>query len=157
MVKIAIKIVGVFFLLSGLLDIINFLWTGTQPTTFIHVDIFGYNIAGFVFVIILLGTGLSIIRFKNSGRIWGLIILWLYSLQIFIALIIFFVYMIKAKTDSSIGTGLPGFHVTAFGLGKDYMISNPWFLFAFFVSGILIGIQIFILSSKKNRTYFTAE
>ncbi len=156
--KVAIRIVGSLFLLWGLWYIVDFLWTGHQPSAFIGIDILGHDVGGFVFVLILLMTGLGIIALKNSGRIWGLIILWIYFLPNFAFSILCFVLAINPGLDFPIRPGRISFKGTEYGLGQDYAITNPWIVLTFSVFiTIYIGMQIYILSSKKNRAYFIVE
>lgn len=155
--KVAIRIVGSLFILEGLVEIINFFWTGTQPATPLHINIFGYDIGGFLFVIVLLGTGISIIKLKNSGRIWGLVILWLALLSSFIAVVVSFMGATNPEA-SNLSAGSIIFKGTAYGLSRDYIISNPWSLFAISVVLLILdGVQIRILASKKSKVYFTVE
>jgi hypothetical protein len=157
--KVAIRIVGSLFLLWGIIETIEFFWTGNQPTGPLEINVFGYSIGGFIFVFILLGTGFSIIKFKNSGRIWGLVILWLCFLPSFVGLIIFVIYLLNPALDPQTGLGWRiDFKGAEYGLGQDYTITNPWFLFAFSVLfTVIFGLQIYILSSKKNKAYFIVE
>ncbi len=155
--RVAIRIIGSLFILEGLVEIIGFLRTGTQPATPLHINIFGYDIGGFLFVMILLGTGSSIIMLKNSGRIWGLAILWLSLFSSFVIVVISF--MGATNPDASnLSMGSLIFKGTAYGLSRDYLISNPWSLFAIsVVLFILDGAQIRILASEKSKALFMVE
>ena len=157
--KTSIRIVGFLFLLSGAIYLIDFLWTGDPDIGPLEMNVGGYNIGGFVFILILLSTGMSIIRRRNSGRVWGLVLLWLSFLPSIVGLVVSGIRLINPGFDPENGLNWRiYFKGTEYGLGQDYIITNPWFLFAvsvFFT--IFVGAQIYVLSSKKNRGYFTAE
>lgn len=156
--------VGLIFLLWGTLYAVNFLLTGEflwSPMEMIYrIDEKAYNILAPIFILALWVIGVSLIKFKDTARQWGLAILWLYFISYLINLIIItslliagsFIKDLSMDIDPIILQGI------AYGFERNIEISNPSMIILILaVLNIILGVQIVVLSSKKNRKYFIVE
>lgn len=158
--------VGFLFLVWGTLYLANFLITGEFPWVpikiFHRIDEKEFNFSALIFILVLWVIGINLIKFKDIARQWGLVILWLYFISHFISLVLIsvgsfliagsFIKGLAMDIDPIILQGI------AYGFERNIEISNPGIIILILVVlNIILGSQIAILSSKKNRKYFIVE
>ncbi len=156
--------VGLIFLVWGTLYTVNFLLTGEFPWIPIgmnhRIDDKEYNIFAPIFILILWIIGVNLIRFKDTARQWGLAILWLYFISYLINLIAIASFLIAGSFIKGLSMDIDPIILQgiAYGFERNIEISNPGMIILILaVINIILGTQIVILSSKKNRRYFIAE
>lgn len=164
--KNLIRVLGFIFLLWGMLYAVSFLLTGKFFSTpfkiIFSADEKEYNISSPIFIFILCVTGINLIRLKDTARQWGLVILWLHFILYLFNLIILTISSIIVA--SPLIKGLSVYidpiilNGKAYGFERIIKISEPNILIAILVLiNIILGVEIAILSSKKNRIYFVSE
>ena len=164
--KNIIRVLGLIFLLWGTLYAVNFLLTGeflwTPMEMTYRIGEKAYNILAPIFIFVLWVIGINLIRLKDTARQWGLVILWLYFISYLINLIFLtFSSIIVAGSflkDISIDIDPIILNGAVYGFERNIEVSEPNILIAILVViNIILGAQIAILSSKKNRNYFVVE
>lgn len=158
--------VGILFLMWGTLYLANFLITGEFPWIpigIIHrIDEKEYNIFAPIFILALWVIGVSLIKFKDTARQWGLAILWIYFISHLINLVFIVVasFLIAGSFIKGLAIDIDPIILQgiAYGFERNLEISNPGMIILILVVlNIILGTQIVVLSSKKNQKYFIIE
>lgn len=150
MVNNNVKAIGVLFLLSGVLNLVSFFFKWNAfGALLIRFEFASFDLSIFIFAVVLLNVGYSIINFNPSGRVWGLLILWWHFLAYGFALVVSvfnMIYYPNEQTDLKFQSVMSKL---------TYVSVDTWILsLALFVIVLLLGIQIFFLSQKGTKTLF---